>query len=171
MLYVKNRLIIGAIIGLIKGVLKFIYKLLSLFNLQITLLIGVVGIILFFSGVFENNSGAELIFFILLIFSILYAVYASVRKILRLDVQKKEKRSRIEIVETKSVEKDSKEQISNINEQYLLNEPKIEVEKPKYYRVKQNPNYVMAEYSDRYELYYKTANGLKKVRTDYKRGY
>lgn len=170
MLYVKNRLIIGAIIGLIKGVLKFIYQLLSLFNLQITLLIGVVGLILFFSGVFENNSGAELIFFILLIFSILYAVYVSVKKVFKFDEKKKEKRSKIDIVETKSVETDRKEQNSFVDEQFLIKEPKIEIEKPKYYRVKQNPNYVMAEYSDRYELFCKTENGLKKVRTDYKRG-
>ena len=41
-------------------------------------------------------------------------------------------------------------------------------EKPRYYKLKQNPDYVMAEYSDRYELFLITANGLKKVRTDYK---
>ena len=39
---------------------------------------------------------------------------------------------------------------------------------PKYYAVKQNKNYVMAEYQDRYELYLKTPNGLSKIRTDYK---
>ncbi len=39
---------------------------------------------------------------------------------------------------------------------------------PVYYRVAQNPKYVMAEYSDRVELYYETPRGLKYVRTDYK---
>ena len=41
-------------------------------------------------------------------------------------------------------------------------------EKPKYFKVKQNPNYIMAEYMDRYELLVKTESGLKLVRTDYK---
>lgn len=40
---------------------------------------------------------------------------------------------------------------------------------PKYYAVKQNRNYVMAEYEDRYELFVKCNGGLKRVRTDYKR--
>lgn len=40
---------------------------------------------------------------------------------------------------------------------------------PKYYAVKQNRNYVMAEYEDRYELFVKYNGGLKRVRTDYKR--
>ncbi len=39
---------------------------------------------------------------------------------------------------------------------------------PVYFRVAQNPKYVMAEYADRVELYYETPRGLKYVRTDYK---
>ena len=39
---------------------------------------------------------------------------------------------------------------------------------PKYFSVKQNKNYVMGEFADRYELYLKTDKGLKLVRTDYK---
>lgn len=41
-------------------------------------------------------------------------------------------------------------------------------ETPRYYRVAQNPKYVMAEYSDRVELFYDSPRGLKYVRTDYK---
>ena len=41
-------------------------------------------------------------------------------------------------------------------------------EKPKFYRVAQNKNYLMAEYSNRVELFLITANGLQKIRTDYK---
>lgn len=37
-----------------------------------------------------------------------------------------------------------------------------------YFKVAQNPNYVMAEYVDRYELFLQTENGLKKIREDYK---
>ena len=40
--------------------------------------------------------------------------------------------------------------------------------KPNYYRVSQNPKYIMAEYPDRCELYYDTGSGMKYIRTDYK---
>ena len=39
---------------------------------------------------------------------------------------------------------------------------------PSYYRVNQNPRYIVAEFPDRYELYYEEDNGMKYVRTDYK---
>lgn len=39
---------------------------------------------------------------------------------------------------------------------------------PIYFTVKQDERYVFAEYEDRYELYLKTENGLKYVRTDTK---
>ena len=39
---------------------------------------------------------------------------------------------------------------------------------PQYFLVKQNPNYIMAEFEDRYELYEKTDKGLVKIRTDQK---
>lgn len=39
---------------------------------------------------------------------------------------------------------------------------------PKYYKVK-NSGCIMAEFEDRYELYVKTYNGLKRIRVDYKR--
>ncbi len=43
-------------------------------------------------------------------------------------------------------------------------------ETPRYYRVAQNPHYVMAEYSDRVVLFYETKEGLQYVRTDDKDG-
>lgn len=39
---------------------------------------------------------------------------------------------------------------------------------PIYFTVKQNTNYVFAEYEDRYELFLKTESGLKYIRTDKK---
>ena len=40
--------------------------------------------------------------------------------------------------------------------------------KPNYYRVAQNDKYIMAEYPDRYELFYDTGAGMRYIRTDYK---
>ena len=98
MLFHKNRLILGPIKKVITAILKGIYALLKFFNLQITLLIGLVGLILFFSGVFQKNVYVELGFYILLILSIIYAVVASFSKALKLDKKEEKKRSRVDIV-------------------------------------------------------------------------
>lgn len=42
-------------------------------------------------------------------------------------------------------------------------------EVPDIYEVNQNPNFLMYEYENRYELYRKSENGLKYVRTDFKK--
>ncbi len=41
-------------------------------------------------------------------------------------------------------------------------------ERPKYYNVAGRPDYIFAEYSDRFELFKKSSDGLFLVRTDYK---
>jgi hypothetical protein len=46
---------------------------------------------------------------------------------------------------------------------------KIIKEKPKVYRVKQDKNFIMYEYSDKVELYKETKEGLVYIRTDLKR--
>ena len=82
MLLYKNRLILGAIRKFFKTVSTFIYKILKAFRLHLTLLVVLTGIILFFCGVFEDNATAELIYFIVLIASIFYAVIGTVRAVL-----------------------------------------------------------------------------------------
>ena len=42
-------------------------------------------------------------------------------------------------------------------------------EQPRYYDVAGREGYVFAEYSDRYELYFKGEGGYMLVRTDYKK--
>lgn len=46
--------------------------------------------------------------------------------------------------------------------------PVAESEVPRYFRVKQNPSFIMAEYSNRYELFRVENGQLVKIRTDYK---
>lgn len=70
----------------------------------------------------------------------------------------------------KKTERERKEEPTSI-EEYPNSAMQVEVkkeEKPVYYEVKQNKNYVMAEYSNRYELYLKTESGLTLIRTDLK---
>lgn len=155
MLLYKNRLIIGAISKFFKTVSTFIYKILKTFRLHITLLVILTGIILFFCGVFENNATAEMIYFIVLIASILYAVVGTVRAVLFPNPKEEKKRAKVDIVKKEARGKGN-----------ALVEPTVE--KPVFYKVKQNNSYIMAEYKDRYELFVKTPEGLKRVRTDYK---
>ncbi len=123
---------------------------------------GLLGLVLFFTGVFENNPALLIIFYVLIIISIVYAILATIKKLLGLD--KKVKKSKgAQIVSTEKAE----EQTENTE---VTIEPTVvsKVETPTYFKVKNQPDYIMAEYSNRYELFKKTENGLKKIRTDYK---
>ncbi len=147
--------------ALVKFIFKIIYSVLALFNLQLTLFVLLVGAVLYFTGTLETYPALMSIFQISLIISVVYAIWSTLKKALGID--KKVKKSKgVQIVGTKE------EQNEQQTEQQ--NKPQIQTEnaKPRYFSVKQNPNYVMAEFNDRYELYYKGKNGLEKVRTDYK---
>ena len=177
MILQKSHLLFGGIKKIIKAVFSFIYKILKFFNLQLALLVVLVGVILFFAGVFEGNVVIEMVFYIILIASIFYGVVATVKKILFPNKKEENKRSKVEIVKKDEEEKLPSENgepqqeetlVLSKNNASVFQQAEIVVEKPKYYKVKQNPNFIMAEFLDRFELYEKTSNGLKKVRTDYK---
>ncbi len=126
-----------------------------------TLLIALLGLVLYFTGVFEQNSALLILFYFLLIISIAYAILATIKKLLGLD--KKVKKSKgAQIISTETEDKKQTEEIRPEQTQ------QTKVDTPTYFRVKNHPDYVMAEYHDRYELFRKTENGLKKIRTDYK---
>ncbi len=144
--------------ALIKGVFKLIYKLISLFNLQFTLFVVLIGALLYFTGTLSNNQTVLLVFQAALIISVVYAILTTIKKLL--GIGKKVKKSKgMQIVEPERKEQTEEEQTVSVEQP---------IEKPKYYKVKQNPDYVMAEYSDKYELYRIGQNGLIKIRTDYK---
>ena len=160
MILYKNRLIFGIIKNFFVTIFTILYKILAFFNLQLTLLIALIGGILYFTGVFEQNPAILIIFYVLLIISIGYAILATIKKLLGLD--KKVKKSKgAQIISTDV--KEEKEQVEEKQEE-VVQKPDL----PTYYKVKNQPDYVMAEYHDRYELFRKTEQGLKKVRTDYK---
>ena len=162
MILFKSRLIFGIIKKIIFSLFSAVYKILSLFNLQVTLLIALVGLILYLTGVFENRV-CLVIFYLLIILSIVYSIYATIKKLLGLG-KKVNKKKNVQILEgEKEQDKNSTEQIEEVNEQ--------SVEKsvyPKYYKVKQRENCVMAEYEDRYELFAKKNGEWIKIRTDKK---
>ncbi len=157
------------------GFFQWIYNLLSYVYLQYAMLILCVGAILWLTGVFQTSPAVKTIFFVALGISIVLAVFFTIKKLFNLgkkeekdvgdvsDVVKEEFPTEREAEKQEPFEPRYKEPIEDI-------EDRIIPVYPKYYRVKQNNNYVMAEYADRYELFYDTGKGLMKVRTDYKKG-
>lgn len=170
MLIIRSRLIIGIISKIISAIFKGIYKILSIFSLQWTLLLAIAGVILYFTGVLTDVMTVRVIYFLLLVCSLFYSIIATVCKLLGIG---KKKKNAVQII--KDDNKKTEEEFGLPEDDGVLQRKLVEKEPVKmesgligYFKVKQNPNYVMAEYTDRYELYYMTAGGLKKVRTDYK---
>ena len=191
MIILGNRLIFGIIKKIIVTVLTFVYKVLSLFNLQMTALVLLVGLVLFVTGVLERSAAALIIFCFALVFSVLGAVWFTVKRLLGLSGGKK--RKGVEIIKSKGVktddippaapaperaqpayaEEDAPRQVSETADTAQA-APADSTESipayPRYFAVRQNKDYIMAEYADRYELYLKDRYGLKKIRIDYKNG-
>lgn len=78
------------------------------------------------------------------------------------------------VIPKKDNKKQTKDKKAVLKQQKRINKKERNIEtsdkniKTKYYEVKQDPRYVFTEYSDRYELFIKTPDGLKYVKTDYK---
>ena len=191
MIILGNRLIFGIIKKIIVTVLTFVYKVLSLFNLQVTALVLLVGLVLFVTGVLERSAAALIIFCFALVLSVLGAVWFTVKRLLGLSGGKK--RKGVEIIKSKGVKTDDippaapapERAQPAYAEEYAPRQvsetadtaqaaPAASTESipayPRYFAVRQNKDYIMAEYADRYELYLKDRYGLKKIRIDYKNG-
>lgn len=203
----KSRLIFGAIKRIVCTVLKTIYRVLSVFNLQVTILILILGLILLITGVFASVPTLKTVFWILLALSIVLAGFLTVSKVKKWGhkIFGKKKDTRLDHADVSQVPEQLNNVQSNIYQPQTeqvqtqpiiqtannLSEHQIESEYqtgneyqpervfdvrtqpkevyPQYYRVKQNPKYVFAEYADRYELFYDNGYNLAKVRTDYKK--
>ena len=157
MILYRNRLILGILEKVVSVAATVIYKILSIFHLQLTFIVAILGIILYFTGALEASSTLALVYKLILIFSVVYAIISTLRGFLGLNNNVKKSKG-AQIVKTDKVNKEAEEKQA---------EPE-QKQKPVYFRVKQHPEYVMAEYSDRYELFRVTDGGLKKIRVDYK---
>ena len=167
MIFVKNRLVFGLISKVIKTVFKAIYKFLGFFNLHMTLLVGILGAILYFTGVLTSSPAILMTFYILLIVSVVIAIITSIRKLLGLN-KKVEKKKGIQIISTENADENKKEESLGLPE----TKPE-EIIKPqeknrviRKFFAKSNPNGLVCEYVDRYVLYLKTDGGYKYIRTD-----
>ena len=160
MILYRSPLIFGIVRKIIKVFFTVIYKIFAFFNLQFTLLLALMGLVLYLTGIFNSNQAVLIVFYLLLVLSIIYAIVGTVKKLL--GIQPRVKKSKGAQIINEQIETAEPKQAENTNTE------QVKKESPTYFTVKQNNNFIMAEYSDRYELFRKTEDGLKKVRTDYK---
>lgn len=194
MLGIRNNLIFGVIGKVIALIFRTLFKILKTFHVLPMFVVGITGVILYFTGTFENKT-VLIVFDVVLGLSGMYAIWATVSGISKIgkkknkEKKKKEKRGKVGIM---GGVKDNGEQLQvpiamdggqvqyAPQPVYVQPQPIVQpvvqqvVQQPqpvqvRYYEVKQNPSLVMAEYADRYELYKKTSGGLLKIRTDYKK--
>jgi len=158
--------VIKSIKKLVLGLLEGIYKVISFLNLQLALLVAVVGVVLMITGTFENNPSVLIEFYIALGVSVLLGVIGGIHKLFGIKCKEKTKKA-VQIVGVSNDTGNSQQQ-PTLNDTAVPVSPPVQTGYPKCYAVRQNPKYIMAEYEDKYVLYYKGESGLKKVRTDYK---
>ncbi len=167
--------IFKAIFAVIIGVIKLVYGVLKALHLQWAFLVALIGGLLYITGVMQENNSLQIIMFIAfgltLALSFILIIVADSKTKKAKKKKKEEKSKKRKKSEDTLGEVDlTKPHTEQVTTQQIVepSQPVILPEKPKYFAVKQNPNYVMAEFSDRFELYKKTKAGLERVRTDYK---
>ena len=155
-------MIFGFIKKIVSTFFKGIYTIISVLNLQFLLFVGVVGGILYLMGVVKENQTVKILLIGFAGLAVIYAVVATFMKLFGLNKPRKRRENK---VKRNNIEA---EEDTNSFSQIEVKEEKTKESQPKYFRVKQNPNMVMAEYEDRYELFDVTDGNMKKIRTDYK---
>ena len=144
---------------------KAIYSVISIFNLQLALLVLVVGLVVYLTGAM-NNPTVKLIFDGAFILSVVFAILLTIKKLLGIGKSPKKSKG-VQVVNTEQTVQQA-QPVQPVVATPIIQSQTVAPENPVYYRVKGNDNYVMAEYSDKYELFLITDGGLKKVRTDFK---
>lgn len=147
----------------IKKIFAIIYKVIAIFNLQPALMVALVGSVLYFTGVYDRVESLKIILQVAFILSAIYAIVVTACNLLGIGKKKIKRSKGAQIV--------SEGQLADkpvTTTQKVEERPKEKVSTPVYYKVKQNPNYIMAEYEDRYELYLNKNGNLVKIRTDLK---
>ena len=170
MIYIKTNLISGLIkivFEVVALLIKYLFKILKSLHLRLLFTICLVGA--FLEIVYSRLSGnaTYLIVFLTLVgFAFVRFLFLNLENHFVSSINIK-KPIRSEEIQKEEIQKPQfQEEIPPTTNVYKA--PININKKPLYYRVSQNPKYVMAEYNDRYELFYESENGLKYIRTDYK---
>ena len=165
MILFKNRLVFGIIRKILSSLLSAVYKIISLLNLQLTLLVVLIGLVLYLTGVFENRVYL-VIFYFLIILSIVFSIYGTIKKLLGIG-KKVEKKKNVQIIDKKADDELERAKKLEQEEESEQESPKNETY-PKYYKVKQRENCIMSEFIDIYELFEKRNGEWVRIRTDKK---
>ena len=172
MLYIRNHLIFGAIRSFFTVLFTIAYKIVGVFRLQLFLFCVVTGALLEIAfGWISRSTTGFAVFHLALCLSVAYAVIAGIFRILHPFGNSKRRRGAAQILNTEEApqEKALGKSVAQTEPEVREREAVREPERPKYYRVRKNPAYIMAEYGDRVELYKEENGTLIYVRTDYKK--
>ncbi len=152
------------------GLLGSIYSVISFVYLQYPLLVGLIGLILWLTGVFNDYPVSQTVFYVVFGLSIFASIVLTIKRLFSPKKKKKEKDSEEESQAEETVKVESVQTVTIPKTERWEMEAEMQkaIKYPIYYKVKQNPDYVFAEYEDRYELYFNSVKGLIRVRTDYK---
>ena len=82
---------ISKIRKVITAILKKLYDVLCIFNLQFTLLVALVGVVLYFTGALSEHGGVLIAFCLSFIASVVLSIVLTIRKLLGLGKKKEEK--------------------------------------------------------------------------------
>lgn len=116
-------------------------------------------------------NGSELVkwgFYLLAGLSLLFAIVITIRKLFGLDKRKGKEKSQKPAVDGQELDTVNNQYEPVIEEEVLKKHQTPEASPPKYFRVKDNKDLVMAEYDDKVELYRLENGKMIKIRTDYK---
>lgn len=166
MIYIKSRKLFPSFFKTGKTVSKWIFDFLTFLNLHVILFVVVVGILLYLLGVFNTVPELVIVYPIVLVLSIIFAISSTINKIINPKSKNKKKKKNTQ-------DKDEPKVDVKVSNDVNYNEPKVDepldtTKVIRYFKTAKNPNVVVVEYIDRYDLYYKSNTGFKFIRTDYK---
>lgn len=174
-MFYRNRLLFGVIRTVVTTVWQVLYGVICFLNLQPVLIVILLWVLLHFTGVTEKYTIATVLLCLAFVLAVIYAVLTCLKQLLGLDKKKqKERRGAENVKKVKPKEEENKDNKADTDTYKEIKNGTAErnslsdQDKPRYYRVKQNSSLIMAEYSDRYELYKVLDGKLLKIRTDYK---
>lgn len=154
-------IILKVILGVISFCIKAVYHVLKFLRVRIlTLYLVICGLIQLIFRVFD---GRGYVFWIGFCVCILITILSWVLFLRKKFATKRDRREKRPLKEEPPQEETKEEKRGKRVRKARRNQ------QPKYYDVEGREGYVFAEYSDRYELYFRGEGGYMLVRTDYKK--
>lgn len=159
--------------GVIEGVAKLIFIVIDKLHLKFLAFYLLVGLIVWLAGGMPKGGWFIIAYFIGLALIVIYWFYRFFTAPLRYLKRKKKPSASGSEVQIVPLSTEGAGQSPVVEQQpspdVCPDSAPVSPVRPRYFRVRQNPKYVMAEYPDRYELFYeRKAGDWQYVRTDYK---